>query len=290
MRRRVQGSLLAGVLVAMLAAVLLVPAGAGARGTTDAKPPYARRLQLVEALATRYPGLVERGNPYGRFGLWAGIVVQTTWQQRTHRDRIPLWALANYQLTVESSTFANLLDHTQPGRDATAICATSRQFDACHGWVSYFLAVRQQRPAATLLKLLWQAHTTAIVTFLRSQHDKLDAVHTTTLERHFWASWIEIVFLLQATGFPTDAATSTRASALLMPPCSPLGTPGCQLTPTDLRHAYPFVAALALHPATIDAALAEYQTLRNNPAATTTLAFTDPALAAALKLYLAAAH
>jgi hypothetical protein len=156
--------------------------------------------------------------------------------------------------------------------------------------VSYFVGVDRHLPAATLLRLLWRAHTTAIVSALRAQRAAFDRVATTALERSFWASWIEIVFLLEASRFPTDAATSTRASALLMPPCSPLGSPGCELNARDLGRAFPFVSALALRPASIDRALAEYTTLRSNPAAVGTLALTDPALSLALKLYLAVAR
>jgi hypothetical protein len=154
----------------------------------------------------------------------------------------------------------------------------------------YLIAAKQGLPAPTLLRLLWHAHTTAIVYALRTQRQALEHVVTTTLERRFWASWIEIVFQLEASKFPTDAATSVRASRLLMPPCSPLGTPGCRLRAADLGRAFPFVSTLALRHASIDRALKEYRTLRSNPLALETLALSDPSLLVALKLYLAVAR
>jgi hypothetical protein len=268
-------------------------AGAGA-GTGLAAPgsdiPYTKRLQILEALATRYPGHVEAKNQLGRYGLWAGIVAQTTWQQRTHRDRIPLWAIVNYSLSVQPTGFATLLEHAGTKADPASVCALRLDRDVCRGWAAYFAAVRKGQPPQTLLKLLWHAHTTAIVDRLHTQRAELDKVHTTPLERRFWASWIEIVFLLEASHFPTDGATSTRASALLMPPCSPLGAPGCRLRVHDLGHTYPFVSVLARRRSSVDRALREYTTLRTNPAALQTLAISDPKLASALALYLAVAR
>jgi len=265
-------------------------AGTGVALAGDARPPYAKRLQILEALATRYPGQVEARNRYGKYGLWAGIFVQTEWQRRSQRDRIPLWAAMNYHLSVEPTTYAKLLEDAGSHPDPAKVCALSLSGDVCKGWVRYLTGAKQGLPPGTLLKLLWRAHTTAIVHALRTQRARFDAVKTTTLERHFWASWIEIVFLLEASRFPTDGATSARASALLMPPCSPLGAPGCTLRPRDVGRAFPFVSALALRKPTIDHALREYTTLRQNPAALKTLAFTDPKLAAALALYLAVAR
>ena len=72
-----------------------------------------------------------------------------------------------------------------------------------------------------------------------------------------------------------------------MPPCSPLGAPGCQLELSDLGRALPFASALAHHKGSIDRALREYTTLRSNPSAVSALALADPALGAALALYLA---
>lgn len=276
--------------LAVVLAIVVATAGAGAALASDVDTPYSKRLQILEALATRYPGHVEAGNPYGKYGLWAGIVVQTTWQQRSHRDRIPLWGIVNYRLSVEPTSYAALLQRAGSKADPGSVCALSLSADVCEAWVRYLTAARQNRPPATLLKLLWRAHTTAIVHALRTQRRRLVTVQTTTLERRFWASWIEIVFLLEASRFPTDGATSTRASALLMPPCSPLGAPGCRLTPLDLGRSFPFVSALALRNASIDRALREYTTLRQNPAAVDTLVLADPSLALALRLYLAVAR
>src|SRR5207302_7319978 len=160
------------------------------------------------------------------------------WQQASSRDRIPLWALVNRHLSVDPSSYATLLERAGPHADPRALCATSRPADVCKGWTNYLIGVTQGLPAPTLLRLLWRAHTTAIVYALRSQRQQFDRVRTTTLERNFWGSWIEIVFMLEAARFPTDSLTSVRASKLLMPPCSPLGTPGCRLRVADLGRAF----------------------------------------------------
>ena len=271
-------------------AVVVVLATAGAGAATVPDPPYSKRVHILETLAVRYPGHVERGNPLGKYGLWAGILVQTSWQQRSHRDRIGLWSMVNVHLSVEPSTYAALVERPGASRDPRVACAATPAPQVCEAWTRYFLAAKQGLPAPTLLRLLWRSHTTAIVNALRTQRAAFDGVATTALERNFWASWIEIVFLLEASRFPTDAATSVRASTLLMPPCSPLGTTGCRLTIKDLGRAFPFVSALALRPASIDRALAEYTTLRSNPAAVGALELADPSLALTLRLYLAVAH
>lgn len=273
-----------------IALAVLVAAGAATGLAAAANPPYAKRLQILEALATRYPGQVEAGNEYGKYGLWAGIVVQTAWQQRSHRDRIPLWGLMNYHLSVEPTTFARLLEKAGSHATPESVCTSSLSVDVCRAWVRYLIGAKQRLAPASLLALLWRAHTNAIAHALRSQRARFDAVRTTRFERNFWTSWIEIVFLLEASRFPTDGATSARASELLMPPCSPLGAPGCTLSRHDLGRSYLFVSFLAHRTPTIDRALREYTTLRQNPAALKTLALTDPPLAAALALYLAVAR
>ena len=120
------------------------------------------------------------------------------------------------------STYAALLEHVGSDGNPRSACASTRAADVCAAWLRYLIAARKGLSAPTLLDLLWHAHTTAIASALRSQRRLLDHVPTTWLERNFWASWIEIVFLLDAARFPTDAATSVRASRRLMPPCSPL--------------------------------------------------------------------
>jgi hypothetical protein len=268
-------------------------AGVAAAAATGGDTPYAKRLQILEALAARYPGHVDPSQPLGRYGFWAGIVVQTTWQKDSHRDRIPLWSLMNQHLSVEPTTYATELERAGRVRDPHALCMSSPSKSlagVCEAWMRYLIGAEQGLPAPTLLRLLWRAHTTAIVYALDTQRQAFDRVRTTTLERNFWGSWIEIVFLLEAARFPTDAVTSVRASKLLMPPCSPLGAPGCQLRVADLGRAFPFVSVLANRPASIDRALREFKTLRANPAALGALELADPPLGLALGLYLAMAR
>jgi hypothetical protein len=280
--------------LALGVAVVIAAAGAGAGlAATASDTPYAKRLQILEALAARYPGRVEPSQPLGKYGLWAGILVQTTWQRDSHRDRIPLWSLMNQHLSVEPTTYATELERARGVRDPQALCASSPSTSpagVCEAWMRYLIGAKQGLPAPTLLRLLWRAHTTAIAYALGAQRQAFERVRTTTLERNFWGGWVEIVFLLDAAHFPTDAVTSVRASKLLMPPCSPLGTPGCQLRVADLGRAFPFVSALALRPASIDRAVREFATLRSNPLALTSLELADPSLGLALRLYLTVAR
>jgi hypothetical protein len=274
---------------ALVVATAVVAWSSGAAFAGSPTPPYSDRLRIVEGLAARFPGQIEKGSPYGRYGLWAGIVVQTEWQLRSHRDRIPLWAVMNGHLTVDPSTFANF--YVRSGSpDPSAVCGGLFAVGQCEPWVAYMIASDRHGKPAALQALLWRAHTNSIVQALRTQRRIFDAVHTTALERQFWGGWIEVVFMLEASHFPTDGATAARASRLLMPPCSPLGAPGCGLNVHDLGRSFPFVAALALRHTTIDKALREYTTLRQNPAAVRTIALTDPTLGAALALYLAVAR
>ena len=269
------------VALAVVLALGAVGAAAGA-GT-----PYSQRLQIAEALAVRYPGHVEPGSALGKYGLWAGIVVQTAWQQRSHRDRIGLWSVMNLHLSVEPSAYAALLARSG-SHDPRWVCA-SVETPVCRAWVGYLIGADRHLPAATLLSLLWHAHTTAIATALRTQRDVFDRVRTTALERNFWIGWIEVVFLLEAAHFPTSAGVSDRASRLAMPPCSPIGSPGCTLSAKDLGRTFPFVSALALRHATIDGALAEYTQLRASPSARFAIVLADPALGSAVAIFLALA-
>jgi hypothetical protein len=269
---------------------LAIAAAAGAATSGSARPSYAKRLTILENLAARYPGRVEPGNPIGRYGLWGGIVVQTTWQKDSGRDRIVLWSAMNRHLSVEPSSYARLLERADPDPKAQALCSSTARPDVCAAWLRYLIGARKGLPAPTLLTLLWRAHTTAIASALRSQRRLFASARTTSLERNFWASWVEIVFLLEAAHFPTDAATSVRASRLLMPRCSPLGAPGCRLRPADLGPAFPFVSTLAVRQWSVDRALAELRTLRTNPGALTALQLSDPPLGVALNLYLAVAR
>src|SRR5439155_16428876 len=103
-----------------------VTAAAGAAFADSAEPPYAKRLQILGALAARYPGRVERGSAIGKYGLWAGIVVQTAWQKNSGRDRILLWSEMNRHLSVEPSTYAALLEHVGSDGHPRWECASNR--------------------------------------------------------------------------------------------------------------------------------------------------------------------
>jgi hypothetical protein len=288
-----------GTMVAVTAAC-----GGGSGDESDGLPPYADRLELAEALAVEYPGDVAPGQPLGEFGFWAGIIVQTRWQDESGRDEIPLWSLLNQTLSVEPSTYAAELASAPASADPAALCASSAygrdhpttavegpsvdRADVCEAWMSYFVAHRQGSAPATLQQLLWHAHTVALVHGLREHRAEVDSAATTDLERNFWASWLEIVFLLEALNFSTESATAVPASNAVMPTCAPIGADGCELAQADLGDSYAFVSALATRPASIERIFDLYELGRLNPAAL--LVPRDLSLARALSEYLRAAR
>jgi hypothetical protein len=291
--------LILGTLVAVTAAC-----GGGSGDESDGLPPYVERLELAAALAVQYPGDITPGEPLGEFGFWAGIIVQTRWQDESERDEIPLWSLLNQTLSVEPSKYAAELASTPEAADPAALCASSAYVrdhpttavqgpsvqteDVCEAWMSYFVAHRQGSAPATLQQLLWDAHTVALVHGLRENREAIDGAATTELERNFWASWFEIVFLLDALNFPTEGAATVRASNAVMPMCAPIGEDGCELTPDDLGDSFGFVSALANRPASIDRIFDLYELGRLNPA--TLLVPRDLSLARALREYVRAAR
>jgi hypothetical protein len=217
-------------------------------GGTQGRVSYSARIQKAEALARRYPGAP------GRYGVWAGS--------------IPLWSLVNFELSVAPSR-----------------CASLRS-PACRAWIRYFRAERQGLRGPALQRVIWSAHTAAIVDGLRTNRRALAGIRTTTLERNFWASWIEVVFVLAALNFPTDSAAAVPASNLLMPRCSPLGARACPMTRANLGARFTFVSVLAHRPASIRRILELY---RLGPAAVLARELQDPAIAVALSQYVAPA-
>jgi hypothetical protein len=277
--------------------------GGGSGDESDGPPPYADRLELAEALALQYPGDVTPGEPLGEFGFWAGIIVQTRWQDESERDEIALWSLLNQTLSVEPSAYAEELAAAPESGDPAALCASSPyvrehattaaegpsvdRADVCEAWMSYFVAHEQGSAPVILQDLLWDAHTVALVHGLREHRIELEAAATTDLERNFWASWFELVFILDALNFPTESSSTVPASSAVMPTCAPLGEDGCELTPDDLGDGFGFVSALANRPASIERIFDLYELGRRNPAAL--LVPRDPSLARALSEYLSAA-
>jgi hypothetical protein len=292
-----------------LAAVALIVVVAGCGGGGDAPSAsapdrdrivsYDERLDLVEALGARYPGKVAPGAILAEDGLWAGIFVQSRWQRDSGRENVPLWNLLNASLTVEPSIYAAELEAAAPGADAEALCGSSAYVLAhptpavpgpsidrtsqCEAWMRYFLGSRQGLPATTLQSLIWDAHTASLMHTARVDREALDRAGAgAPLEYNFWASWMEITILLDAIDFPTSGAETAPVARDLMPPCSPLGTPGCQLTVADLGPRLPFIAALAQRPASLDRVFALYDRRDLGPPAIALMAATDPSLVQAL--------
>jgi hypothetical protein len=291
--------------VLVLGTLLAVTAACGGgSGESDGLPPYAERLELAEALALQYPGDVTPVEPLGEFGLWAGIIVQTHWQDDSERDQIALWSLLNQTLSVEPSMYAAELASAPEAADPAALCASSAHVrdhpttavggpsvdraDVCEAWMTYFVAHKRGTASATLQELFWDAHTVSLVQGLREHRRDVETAATTELERNFWASWFEIVFILEALNFPTESSSTVPASNAVMPTCAPIGEDGCELTRADLGDSYEFVSALATRAASIERIFDLYELGRRNPAAL--LVPRDLSLARALSEYLRAAR
>lgn len=283
------------------------------RGVTAIDPladptlPYPERIDLVEALAREYPGVIEDGHPLGDLGLWAGIHLQTEWQDESGRNAIPHWRLMNYGLSVEPTIYAREYEAAAEiaGAGAEAVCASSpyarvdpgpgtddpaiSRVDVCEAWTAYFIAATDGTAAAELQALMWDAHTMALINRLREVRGELDESRAGTPEEfNLWANWIETVFLLDASEFSTQASTSATASEQFMPPGSPVGSEGCRVDGDDLGSSEAFVAALVARPGSIERIFERYAAVEANPTAATAAALADPTLAPALAAYLGA--
>lgn len=268
-----------------------------------AKVEYPERLDLLRALAGRYPGFVEPGGVLSEYGMWAGIFLQTGWQQRTGRAAIPYWRLLNHSLSVEPTIYAAALDRAR-GKSVAEVCAgdphvkagrapregevTVSRADSCAAWLAFFAGVQRGASQPELQHALWHAHTVSLVNRLREERSVVEpATATTPVEATFWANWFQIVFLLDALTIPTGGNEMKPLSDGLMPDCAPLGTPGCQVTPEDLGAKYGFVATLTGRPSSVDEIFRRYEAIRSNPVTAIAQAAADPALSGALAQVLA---
>ena len=200
--------------------------------------------------------------------------------------------------------YAAELEQDRRGRDALSLCASSPHtralseptgpgpaidaHDVCGAWMRYLLAAGDGLSPRELQKLLWHAHTMALVYGLRVHAAALAAVRVPAAERNFWSSWLEIVLVLEALDWPTDGGTTVAASDRLMPPCAPLGAPGCPLTRSALGKRVAFVSALASRPASLDRIYRLYGALHAGSHVLAPLALVDPSLAKAIGEYLRA--
>ena len=300
--------------LATVALIVVVAACGGGDGPSSSVPvpdperivSYDERLDLALALGARHPGKVAPGAPLAEYGLWAGIFVQSSWQKDSGREDNPLWNLMNASLTVEPSIYAAELEAAAPGADAEALCGSSAyvlahptpavpgpsidRADQCEAWMRYFLGGSQGLPATTLQSLMWDAHSASLMHTARVDREALDrAGAQAPLEYNFWTSWMELTILLDAIDFPTSGAETAPVARDLMPRCSPLGAPGCQLTVADLGSQLPFVASLAQRPASLDRVFALYERRDLGPPAIALMAATDPSLVQAFGQVLATA-
>jgi hypothetical protein len=292
------------VLIVAVATALSVPAvSVGAAELT-----YPQRLTVAKRLARQYSGDATPGSPLARYGLWAATIVQTDWEQHSGRDEIPLWNLVNFGLSVEPSAYATERSHAKGTKDPTVLCASSAfvrenptpptavgpavdRETVCRDWMEVFDTEERGAANAELQRALWRADADSIVHSLRVYGGAFERPDVSTeQERNFWASWIQLRFVLGAMNYPTDGAGVQAVLKTVMPPCAPIGGAGCALTPDDLGSSFAFVSALSSRPASLAQTFAMYEASRTNPAALApeVLAFSDPALAAGLSAFLAA--
>jgi len=263
--------------------------------------PYDGRVSMTETLALRFPGPVDNEPTFGRFGLWAGILVQTDWQRSSKRSELQSWNRFNASLSVEPSLFASSLGSRESGRDEACASNAFVQADpapshddlpdraaACRAWVGYFQAAARREPDSKLIGLMWAAHTASLVSTLR-EHPRVFDESATPAEQNFLSSWFEIVLLLAAIDFDAGASTSVPARNAIMPNCSPLNTPGCQLTRSDLGGAFDFASTLAAHPVSTDKIFSLYRQLKASPSLLIASVVGDFAITKSLQAYLTAA-
>jgi hypothetical protein len=259
--------------------VLVVPGRPAARGMDDdLGASYGQRIAYIDDWGHQYPGYIPGSElPLDGLGLAAGIMQQTLWQKDSGREHQPIWHLVNaglsiqpYRLAIEYQRDGDLdCQHgafvsRNPTRDPGHAPLT--RADVCGAWRTYFIvsdAVRDRQVGSDPLaqsiaqRCLWDAHTQSIAHELWQHEAKLRDDVVPELERRFWANWVGTVFVLADMVYPTTATLTSFFSSLLMPDCSPLGAPGCQLDRfSGTQHT--FLATLTAQERSIQSLIDEY--------------------------------
>ena len=233
---------------------------------------YDTRLHDLQELALRFPSKTFAGDTYG---LLAGIAIQTQWQQKSFRSKLPFWFLLNASLTVQPYSYAQVFSSDQSPENLCKKNPDSQSqipvssFEVCLAWMKYF----HYHESATLMLYkqglyfdtqeevlqaqLWQAHTGSLVYALWQNKAQFEALASQyPLEYQFWLGWINITFLLESLNFPTRVLLSKALSDIYMPPCI-LDEPNCAAILNQMQK--DFVLLITREFLSIDAVITNYQ-------------------------------
>ncbi len=158
---------------------------------------YSHRLELVEKLGNLFPGKIyPLGFKQKKLGYFAGIYLQTKWQQESGRDKLPIWYLVNHSLTLSPFKYAQeYLEH--PVKDTSQV------------WKIYFKTGK--------LKDMWKAHTTSIRFALHQHEEELERTQLSPFELAFWQGWIRFVFSCESWVPPLNDYLLKLPLSLTMP-------------------------------------------------------------------------
>lgn len=203
--------------------------------------PYPDRMINIMEMAEVAPGFSEMTYKGRNLGALGGLYVQTEWQHKTGRDKIPAWRYFNFHLVVEPHTFFN--DYLNYGKNAcqryvSDILVKNKISRArvCRAWVNYFSftdnRINTQEPTLALKlranEILWKAHDVAI-DYALQEYPRVFKDMVNPIERDYLKGWFDFVHILAKSKMPTSEQFIRLLAKPSSPQCAPLGTPGCEL-------------------------------------------------------------
>jgi hypothetical protein len=205
-------------------------------------PDYAARLWAVTQLGRRFPG-VKNSRRSGAtassampedLGLFAGIYLQTKWQQDSGRDAWAIWHVVNESLTlVPYECYREYSANSVPP-------VPVREDIARRAWKEYFrtadrVAILQKSPrlfgrvkgfvlARFLLpRKLWRAHVLSMRQAIVQNRELLSKPMAPAEELAFWRGWVRFVMVSGLLAPPTTDFVLGALLEAAMPPHAPLG-------------------------------------------------------------------
>ena len=189
---------------------------------------YDSRYSKIAFLASNF-NVEIKSDPYG---LWAGIMHQTRWQQKTKRDHISQWRFVNTTLTIEPYYYGREFEQPNPNCENVQIIEALQdpslkqgRIKDCRAWFQYFAYVKSSSPQQNQAQqLMWKAHSQSITTARERFRVSFSygANDIPIKEYQFWKGWIDLVYLLEEANFPTTDFGTKLISNSLLPPCGPI--------------------------------------------------------------------
>lgn len=202
-------------------------------------PDYTPRLEAVTKMARHFPGIRlsrrKRDSTLSEeVGLFAGIYIQTRWQQQSGRHKLLIWHLVNESLTL--IPYKYYLEYTKGQNNVqTPVHETQLR----HAWEQYFyLADRvltlersnlfSEGFKAWLLarivlpRKLWSAHMLSMRSALSHHKELFMTAEVPAEERGFWRGWVRFVLASGRLGVPTTEFVLGRFLQAIMPTHGPL--------------------------------------------------------------------